>query len=555
MPLEREHPSHFGVPHDSFRDSQWDAIDKAHSALKNPSKKFIFAEAPTGVGKTAIAAALGRYEKVTVYVSTLGLLDQYRREYGFAGVKGSNNYPCVLPKKVEAWKAVGTEPTAMDCHFDKMWDCPVAQQCSYLIEKQRAIKAQRTVVTYAYGSLSRSIMGREGILVMDEGHGAAEHILDFANFTITEHNRQRLDLPEYPSSLWKFGNMGKGAILKGEPLEAARGYLIDCREAIVDRMVFFPEVSEEYSKLQKASERFTRALQNFDESTWFLECNPWISWDKKNGQQAAGFRLRALDARMVAKRFWKNKKMVLVMSATIGNPDPLASKLGINTEGMEHHVYEHPIPIAYRPVHNLHMQRMTYTNLKKYPNLYQIQAVSVANFINDLPPEWRGIVLTSSYTKIGRLSAALQNFLPDRRLIVQVAGGKGVDALTEQFITDRKEGDVLVASIQGFGEGLDLRGELARFAVVAGVPFDNPTDPYIQAMRGQAGGSKYLLAKTYAAIPQACGRVTRATKEDSGEWRLNVAAVADGSATTKIAKKYYPHFFREALENTNGKSK
>jgi Rad3-related DNA helicase len=317
-------------------------------------------------------------------------------------------------------------------------------------------------------------------------------------------------------------------------------------------MVFLPIVSEEYSKLQKQADKFSRALRNLESSTWFLECSPWVSWE--NGNKAAALKLRALDARLVARRFWSNKAMVLIMSATIGDSAPLADKLGIDPETMEHHVYEHPIPIAYRPIYNLHCQRMTYTNLKKFPNLYRIQGAQIAAFIKGLPPEWRGIVMTSSYTKIRNLSKVLVELLPNRRIITQQAGMK-IDELTQQFIGHgRLPGDVLICSIQGFGEGLDLRGDLARFAVVAGVPFDNPTDPYIQAMKGQAGGQKYLLAKTYAAIPQACGRVTRATKEKNGEWRLNVAAIADGSAMTGVAKKYYPEFFKSALEQTNGQN-
>jgi len=548
-------PQHYGVPHKRFRKAQWDAIQKSELVLENPNKKFIFAEAPTGVGKSAIATALGASEPVTVFVGTLNLLDQYQREYGFAGVKGRQNYPCILPDKVEMWELQkGRQPTAHDCHFTKMWDCPMAGACPYLVAKSTAIKARRTVVTYAYGALSRSIAERRGILVCDEGHGSAEHILGFASFSIDEKYRKKYNLPQFPAMLNKFGERGQGALMDQIAHDIVLDWLADCREEIRNQMAFLPPLTEEYAQLQKVHDRFLRQINSLDQSVWFLECRNNLFWGWSNGGRypMAGLKLRPLDARSVARGFWREKDMVLIMSATIGDPSPLADKLGINMETAEHHVYPHPVPVHYRPIHDLNIKRMTYRNLKKHPNLYQVQAVAIANFINELSPEWRGIVLTSSYKKISELSKRLREFLPDQRRIITQQTGMRIDGLTQQFIEDdREDGDVLVASIQGFGEGIDLRADLARFAVVAGVPFDNPTDPYTNALRSQAGGQKYLLMKTYATIPQACGRVTRATKEENGEWRLNVAAVADGSTTTGIAKKYYPKFFREALEITN----
>lgn len=550
--LNNVDPKAYGVPHSKFRDAQWNAITKARNILSNPSKDFIFAEAPTGVGKTAIATALGAYHKVTVYVGTLNLLDQYVREYGFTGVKGRNNYPCVHPAKVAKWKeACSPPPTASDCHFSKMWDCPHAHNCSYLIQKELAASARRTIVTYAYGSLSHTIMKREGILVLDEGHGSAEHILQFASFEITDRTRRKFNFPDFPTAIRNYGDGGKGAIANQQALTIVKNYLSACLNVLNQQLVFLPSLSDDYAMLQKIHDRFTKNRENLDSGVWFLECNNWLSVEKQGAEwkQAPGLRVRAMDAKTVAQRFWGNKKMTLIMSATIGDPAPLASKLGIDMKKAEHHIYDHPVPVSARPIFDLSIMKMTYSNLKKYPNLYAVQGASIGAWINKLPPEWRGIVLTASYFKIKALAKSLNGVLENNRRVIDQQPGMRIDELTKRFLEDRKPGDVLVASIQGFGEGLNLQGDLARFAVIAGVPFDNPTDAYIQAMRSTEGGHKYLLSKTYSTIPQACGRVSRATKE-SGDWRINVAGIADGSATTPIAKKYYPKFFRDAMEET-----
>lgn len=543
-------PQSLGVPHKEFRNAQWDAIKKAKGVLDNPSKDFIFAEAPTGVGKTAIATAMGSYRPVTVYVGTLNLLDQYVREYGFVGVKGKGNYPCAHTEKIAKWAQAGMTPTAGDCHFSKMWDCPHAHNCEYLIKKKLASEARRTIVTYAYGSLSRSIQDRTGILVLDEGHGSADHILQFASFEISDFTRRRYNLPEFPSKILGYGEGGRGAIASPMAIGVVKDYLNDCCNAIDRQMVFMQKLSDDYAKLQKVYDRYRKASENLDSGVWFLECSKYSSTEKikESYVKAPGIKLKAMDASTVASRFWGNKDMTLIMSATIGDPEPLAKKLGINMKLAEHHVYEHPVPAEARPIEDLKMQKMTYSNLRKNPRLLQIQGVTIGAWINKLDPEWRGIVLTSSYRKIKALDEALADTLQGNRRRMTQRPGMRIDELTQAFLTDQRPGDVLVASIQGFGEGLDLQGELARFAVIAGVPFDNPTDAYIQAMRSTPGGHKYLLAKTYATIPQACGRVSRATKTEDGEWRLNIASIADRSATTPIAKRYYPKFFRDAME-------
>ena len=132
------------------------------------------------------------------------------------------------------------------------------------------------------------------------------------------------------------------------------------------------------------------------------------------------------------------------------------------------------------------------------------------------------------------------------KFMVQKPGNK-VDKLTNEFITNPQPGDILIASIQGFGHGLDLVGDLARYCTVAGVPHSNPQDPYENARKSRPGGGKYAWWKAYSAIPQACGRSSRGEKEENGDWQLNEADLADGSATTQLAMKTYSSWFRKAI--------
>lgn len=533
----------YGLPHKTFRPTQWDAIKTIHQA----QEQFIIFEAPTGSGKSGIATAMGRDDNVTVLVGTLNLLEQYQK-YGFKIIKGRGNYTCALTPKIQEWARDGKMPTAADCHYSPMDKCPAADECEYLQVKQEALASNRLAVTYPYAMLSYSVQQRRGILVCDECHEAVEQIIGFAEFSIGEYKRQQYNLPSFPFS--SYGESGKGDLLS-EPAKLLLYAWIDASAKIViDQAGMIGEDTEEGSRMMQFAQRLERLYLDVSSGDWFLECGPGLVRERMGRNEWRdnyGMRLRALTAQTVAPTLWKNKSKIVLMSATIGDPEPIINELGIEEYFWK--TYPHAIPVEYRPIYDLGVGRLTHSELKKNPGLFQAQANIVAGWIADVnEPSWRGIVLTSSYFKIQKMLQYLKlsPMLKGRRIMAQSAGVR-IDRLAEQFINDRKPGDILIASIQGFGHGIDLTGDLSRWAVVAGVPHVNPTDRYEILRKKRPGGGKYAWWKAYAAIPQGTGRVSRG-EVVNGEYLLNTAALADGSATTGLALKNYPGWFNEAIQ-------
>jgi len=543
-------PHDFGLDHEAWRPGQMEAIEtisaKWEAGQDTGDQSFTIIEAPTGTGKSAIAFSLAAYARVTVLVGTLNLLDQYRKEYGFDGIKGRNNYPCAHPGKVKKWmNEMKSPPTAADCHYGKMFECPASEMCKYLAVKKRALASQKLVVTYAYASLSYPVRERSGFLVMDEGHLAAEHLLQFAEFTISQKKQRQRGFPNFPKELWLYGEKKKGGLVTPRIKPFIRAYLKDCMDVLDEKMQYMSPLESEYSRLNQEWERLGRMSENLDKSTWFLDCHAYVA--RSAGRDIPGLRLRALDARTVADRLWESKQDIVLMSATIGDPEPLADKLGITD--FEFMTFPHPVPLKYRPVEDLGIKRMTHRNLQKWPSLFRVQSLAIAQWIDKIDPgaNLRGIVLTSSYKKIQQLHEGMKLFLPDRRYAVQ-DGSRSIDQISKSFLADPRPGDILIASIQGFGQGLNLKGDLARFVVIAGLPHDNPSDPYAQALKSQPGGAKYAWNKAYASVPQAAGRVNRGTLQDNGEYLTNWTAIADGSALSPLALKYYPTYFLNAIK-------
>lgn len=92
-----------------------------------------------------------------------------------------------------------------------------------------------------------------------------------------------------------------------------------------------------------------------------------------------------------------------------------------------------------------------------------------------------------------------------------------------------------------------MRGDIARYSVVAGVPLPNPTDRFDQLRFETPSGRAYAYAYAYNSVMQATGRVTRGEQDDDGVYLLNAGALADMMATSPLAMRFYSNWFKEAI--------
>lgn len=539
-------PKDVGVPHQYWRPIQYRAYQTV-LGVHNEGGGVTFQELCTGVGKSTVATALGFHDRVTVLVQNHGLLDQYERAYGFNIVKGRQEYPCVLKTKVDTWKqSYNSIPTAADCHFKDMNNCPEADSCPYLVARNIALQSDRMACTYKYASLSDAVKARKGFLVMDEAHVSVEEILSLSSFDIDEITREHYGLPKFP--LVDYGVNGDGDILSSEAksqllLWTASSLAIVGNIDLFDMMT--PTGSKTARMLDSLNSLFNLIVSGED---LFYKCtskssmdNDWRAYHRPN---LLTMNIRTLTASNMTHQLMANKQTVLLMSATIGNPLALASELGI--DHYTYNTYPHPIPPQYRPIYRLDVPKMTKSNIDSNPALYKVQAVKIANFIKSLDRSWRGIVLTTSNYKIGLLRRFLGDILHGRIFDPKLENN-GVSQRVTAFIQDRTPGMVAVDTIQGWGTGIDLRGDIARFAVVAGVPYSNPSDRFEHLRMSTQSGRRYSIWSAHSATQQACGRVSRGEKDENGEWMLNVGALADGSNVTQQAYSNYSKWFVDAI--------
>lgn len=538
-------PSNFGLTHSTWRPNQFEAL-KFVSDINDSDGGFVVSELPTGSGKTAIATALSKDNQVTALVQNLGLLTQYQDLYGFDIVKGKPSYNCVLKSKVDTWRQIhGMIPTAADCHFSDMNNCPVAESCPYIIARNRALTSTRMACTYKYASLSDAVQKRGGVLVLDEAHTSVEEIIGMSQYTVTDEMRKKYDFPDFP--LVDYGTNGMGDILDQPGRDKLMAWV---GEAIgkVATVTLFDMMTPNGSKLKRICEMLDHinVLLLSNEDIFYrcciIENNDWRGYSRK--QSSMEMTIRAMQADKLARELFASKQTVLMMSATIGNPQPLAFELGINDYKFQ--TYPHPVPAEFRPIYDLGLPKMTKKSIDQNPALYKLQSDAIFRFIQKLNPDWRGVVLSTSNYKISLLKRFLGEKMQSR--IFQPDKDLGVSERIAAFNKDKRKGLILVDTIQGVGTGVDFSYDKARFMVVAGVPFFNPGDRYDKLRMERPNGWKYALWVAHSATEQACGRVSRGEKEQDGSWMENDAALADGSCIDPVAMRQYSPWFRDAIQ-------
>jgi len=534
-----------GLMHGSWRPHQYEAIQNLENIFSE--KRIAILEAPTGTGKTAIATAVarnGKFSQTTVVVQNLGLLEQYR-DYGFAILKGKQAYECIDPKRITEWQLkTGKVPTATDCPYPEMYQCPYGKRCPYMVARDRALSSPLMACTYKYAALSEKVQARKGLFVMDEIHNAVSELLDIGSFAMTDTKRREHNLPDFP--LKDFRN-GEGGIVGEVELVEILTWIFESRKRL-GILNLFDEISPVGTEKKKLLEQFDSLIELLSVCAGevFYKCSKPMYALRYGRPREYEIEFKTISPSYLYHKMTGDKDNILMMSATIGSPSALiAGELKIKKEDYSYIKFPHPVPVDRRPIYDIAEFAMSHSSLVKRPYLYDEQARIIAKWVKEYThPSWRGIVLTTSYKKIEKLREGLVKYLGKDALFVSTA--TSLQERIDEFVSDNTEGVIHVDTIQGWGTGVDLRGDIARYCVVAGVPFKNPTDTFETIRMKTPTGKAYATAYAFNAVVQATGRVSRGEKLN-GRYMINKSALADKMATSPYAMKHYSDWYKDAM--------
>ncbi len=339
-------PNDYGINHEDWRPGQAEAVMELHAG--GSGKKYIFLEAETGTGKSALAASFQATKLgVTALTVTHSLMAQYSDIYEFTPLYGKQVYTCAAHGDI----AGGMKIYADACTEKVMSQCPFANECPYLVAKAECIRSKKRCLTvhYAVKHPQWMIEHPTSILFVDEAHRLPELIMGAYELILTKGWYKQNELPPLELSdnsvlrIIQFSNwLRTGISLLAENIKALRATkdVHDSRKATrLERtqshlMMIFKGFSDNqkdfvilpYEQKNNRATQLDMGMGNSEQSD---------RGDVRNIKEwhiapltAAPFTKYALGMEMYEK--------VIFSSATIGNPKVLAKALGLGDNEWEH---------------------------------------------------------------------------------------------------------------------------------------------------------------------------------------------------------------------------
>lgn len=439
-----------------------------------PRAHYTTLSVPTGNGKTVcyVASALVSGKRTLILTSTKGLQDQLKTEFGsmVTVVKGQSSYKCRLSNDKYTCNTGS-------CHWG--FKCPFkTAQGDDMCRYQRALKdglsAKIVVTNYSFWvSNSPEILGEFKLLIMDEAHDAAEHLLGALSMEIKREEVRNLIkwIPEGCSTS-QYYEWAK--VLKG----------------IVDDTV------KKSGGVEKRGSYHILTLQQKLNLLSLIWMDNWVVEHKGNSISWDVI----WPAPLAQSYLFRGIPHVILTSATVTKADMIM--LGIGEREYTFDEYPSSIPVANRPIYFIPTTRMDRFITTAGMNAW---AARIDNIIGSRLA-YKGIIHTVSYDRADRVC----NFSQYKDFMM---GHKG--KTTAETIVRFKTADppsILVSP--SVVTGYDFPHEEARYQIIGKVPFMDGRPLVVKAR--QKVNQDYGCYMALKQLVQATGRISR-TSQDWGE--------------------------------------
>jgi len=454
------------------------------------TNKCLMIDAPTGIGKTLIGAAVQKWmgKKVLYVVTTKQLQEQIIKDYPYAAVlKGRGTYPCL---KYEGM----TPPVMADmCTNSQDNSCRYFASCPYQRAKRRAESADLAVLNTAYYltecNFIGSFSGREYV-ILDEFDMVEDQLMSFIELKITQRmlDRLGLDPPQYKTKFESWVEWGRQALGK-----------------VRRELASYGSISEDDLDLKDL--RHKRYLENFVSKMIFFIEEVDKDWVWYPGQTEWSFKPIWV-SKYAQDKLWKHADHFLGMSATILDARQIARNLGLLSDQYEYEQLDSPFPKEHRPIYYTPVANCRYAEIEQA----QPKIMKEIDRILDMYPNERGIIHTVSYKLTQYIT---KNTRHGDRMITHSSMNRAI--IIEQF---KKANRPLVLVSPSAERGLDLPQEQCRFIIIAKVPYPNLGDEQIKR-RTYAKGDRWYAHKTVSSIIQASGRGVRSEDDHCDTYILD----------------------------------
>jgi len=536
-------------PMSSYRSGQFEVIRKALEFFKQGCR-FVFIEAPTGAGKSAIGYTIAQLAKNSFYLAPQKFLqDQLSADFGEGGkhlssypmveLKGRNAYPCEYYEQVLNDPTFSVDPgdlsryrdlSRQDVRCDK-GECKRKDEsklkyctelgkftCAYYLQLWKAKASNICLMnfhSFLYQSAFSKQFGPRELMIIDEAHGTEDVLLQFIEISLNDKDFRGIEFPELDS-----------------PAEYIEFFTdINLLERIESNL-HIAKLTEDLDAVdlwKRLQHKFSMFMKS-DPSKWVCEFKV-----KADGLfRSVTFKPIFVDD-FVNKYLYVYADKFLFMSATILSKNIICDALAIPRDEAKLIRVSSTFPAKNRPVYVSDCGPITYNNKEKvFPKL-----IDCVNMICKSYEGKRGIIHTHNFEICRMLLKECDKDVRCRFLYQnspEFSGDKRV--LLEKHKNTRDS--VIIAP--AMHEGLDLKDDLGRFQIICKIPYPPKNDPQIAARMELSPG--YYSWRTVTKLLQSCGRTVRHENDRSDTY------VLDSQFFRLFYQDSYlfPEWFRESVE-------
>lgn len=563
-------------PLDYIRPNQDKVLDELDQALKS-DYKFIFLEAPTGFGKSAVAVNLARFLGSShICTSTKDLQTQYNRDFPYLSeVKGRNNFPCIVKEDMGIRESCEYGPCLKDDDFDciyktRMSDYDVKSEgtiyenleinkyalkkyydkakehsqlvriewkpCEYYHQKWISIKSSHTIYNYKYflsDLFYSSGVNKRKLLILDEAHTLESEVSSFKNIIFSKESLIRffpkIDLPDSKQTdveTWidfctRLKEQFTKYVEKAANILGSGGTGKD--DIYVSEKNLIDAINYEKNLLT-----FLADLR-INKENWLVTNITKNEIDNK----LARIKLEPLVVSSYFTDIFDKGSVSLLMSATILSKENLCKAVGLKNEDVKFiRVENSDFPIKNRPIYLMNVAWLNARTMSEsLPNIVKVLDNLLSVHKND-----KGIIHTTSYSQV----QFIKNNLSKANLSRLIETNPKFDR-NEMILKHTQSEKPTVLISPSMFLGVDLKDDLSRFQIIVKVPYPDLTDKKVSVLKQR--NPKWYEWNTILRLIQAYGRSVRNADDYANTYILDSSV----SFLLKNGKEMIPKWFSEAI--------
>lgn len=500
-------------PFDTYRKFQQEVITQTIEAFDS-GKKHVVINAPVGFGKSAVAITLARYYG-SAYIGTTqkSLQKQYCLDFDLPELYGKSNYDCI--------KDIGVKCDNPTCGKEK---CPT---CPYLTAREACLDARAAIMNYSLLfslKMYSPLIEKRPVAIYDEAHNLEDQLTDFIGISVCSRTFKQYHIPmiflpkKDASTIEVIQWICEKLMPHLENTLNTINIALEGHLSKDDKMHY----AKQWAFLDKFMCKIRRMIT-------FIEEDGKISTNVDDNSVS----VKPLLVDQFAKPFLESiSDRTVHISATMPSKELYCRCMGISQDELEYISVGSVFPPENRPVYYVPVGKMSYN--EKAKTLPKMSEVIDRILESDKHSKQRGIIHTSTYEIAQYI---YENSRNRSRLVFPKAKDKAI--IMEKFFESERDDLVLISP--SLMEGIDLKGDLARFSLVCKLPFASLGDRWVKDKMNAIDG--WYTECTINKLVQSTGRHIRSETE------TGITYILDGTFQWFFhSNKFrFPKWWKESL--------